>query len=83
MSKHFAQPHSTVLHDSQTMSNEELESAYNIEIDDDGTVWDPCESWTFDSVREWAQHIWRHEKEAAEYSAASQKHTRSAAHDDY
>lgn len=38
----------------QTMSTEEIEQEYGVEIDDDGSVWDACEGRSFGSLAEWA-----------------------------
>lgn len=38
----------------QTMSIEEIEQEYGIEIDEDGSVWDGCEGRSFSSLAEWA-----------------------------
>ena len=83
MSKHFAQSRRAFLHGIQLMSTAELEALYNIEIDDYGYVWDPCESWTFDSVREWANHMWEQEQGGDEHSSPPSKPNKAVAYDDY
>lgn len=41
----------------QTMSSEEIEQQYGIEIDKDGSVWDPLDRQSFPSVVSWAQYM--------------------------
>jgi hypothetical protein len=84
MSKHHMQ--STVLHDAHVMSVEQLMEEYGIEIDpDDGSVWDPFEYKSFDTVHEWAAYTQQmDEEEADEYQASSSKHTKTSRYsDDY
>lgn len=38
----------------QTMSSEEVEQYYGVEINEDGTVFDVCEGKVFDTLVEWA-----------------------------
>lgn len=45
-----------VLHDVQTMSDDELEINYSIEIDEDGSVYDTLEGKEFDSLTSWAMY---------------------------
>lgn len=65
MSKHFVQ-HCTVMHDIETMSLDDLEFEYNIEVDADGFVWDLLEAREFVSLREWATFIQDREEEEPE-----------------
>lgn len=39
------------------MTEEELSEFYDIEIDEDGSVWDRCEGKAFDNLQEWAIFI--------------------------
>lgn len=55
MSKHYiSRAPDSVVRVIQTMSLEEIEQEYGIEIDDTGAVWDGCEGRTFDTLAEWA-----------------------------
>lgn len=64
MSKSHTHALCRVMHDVQTMSIEELEEQYGIEVDrDDGTVWDPCEYKSFDDIHEWATYMQQLEQE--------------------
>jgi hypothetical protein len=45
------------MHDIDCMSLDELEEQYDIEVDDDGYVWDNLEGQGFDSLREWGRFI--------------------------
>lgn len=53
MSKHSSACVS-VVHDTMILTAEQLEDKYGIEIDDDGSVWDPYEGKQFDNVQKWA-----------------------------
>lgn len=57
MSKHHVHAHHGVMHDVQFMEIEDLEQQYDIEVYEDGTVWDRCEDRTFDSLDAWARFI--------------------------
>lgn len=52
----------------QTMSTDEIEREYGIEIDEDGSVWDACEGRSFGSLAEWA--LFMDECEEAAFEAA-------------
>ena len=72
MSKKTAHVHSSVLHDSVTMSIEELEQTYNIEVLDDDSVYDQTEGRTFPSIHDWALYIAEQERldEADNFSSS-------------
>lgn len=55
MSKHM-QHHTNVMHDVLSMSSEELQDLYGIEIQEDGVVWDPLEGKSFETVHLWAAY---------------------------
>lgn len=64
MTKNQPHIHCRVLHDVATMSLEELEDQYDIEIDpDDGTVWDKFEFKSFPDIHHWAEYINQIERE--------------------
>ena len=50
------QSYSRVLVDIRTMTHEELEECYGIDIDDDGTVWDELEGIEHDDLLAWAYY---------------------------
>ena len=56
--------HNSILFDVQTMTQEELEETYYIEIDDDGRVYDPCEMREFESLALWAVSVEQQEQTA-------------------
>lgn len=83
MSKHYTS-HATdsVVRVIQTMSLEEIEQEYGIEIDEDGSVWDGCEGRNFDTLAEWA--LFMDECEAAALEASMCKgNVRYGFEDDY
>lgn len=43
-----------VLHDIRTLSLDQLEERYDIEVDEEGGVWDSLESRMFADLQEWA-----------------------------
>ena len=57
MSRHVSHSHTRVLNDVRTLPNEELATLYGIEINEDGTVYDPTENRTFDDLNDWATYI--------------------------
>lgn len=57
MGKHSMQSMSRVMHDIQRMTLDQLEEHYDIEIDDDGAVWDNCEGKLFPSLTEWGRSV--------------------------
>jgi hypothetical protein len=64
MSKHgVGHSHKSVVFDVHTKTHEELEELYGIEIDDDGTVYDPCEMREYDSLSDWAISVEQAEQE--------------------
>ncbi len=54
--RNYSQTHGAV-GDIQRLSHEELEQLYNIEIDEDGSVFDQTLNSSFETLEEWAQHI--------------------------
>jgi hypothetical protein len=44
------------LHDIRVLTTNEIINLYGIEIDDDGSVWDPIENWGFNDLRSWAEY---------------------------
>jgi hypothetical protein len=65
MSKHnVGHAHTSVVFDIQTKTVEELEQIYDIEIGEDGSVYDPCEMREFDSLAAWAMDLEQLEKMA-------------------
>lgn len=59
---HCSSTPTQVLHDIQIYSSEQLIELYGIEINEDGTVFDPAENKTFATIIEWA--TWIDEQEA-------------------
>lgn len=59
MSRHFSQ----VLFDIENMSTEQLIDKYGIEINDDGSVYDPTIMSEFDNIDEWATYLLNDEEE--------------------
>jgi hypothetical protein len=58
MSKHNVHvPQFNVLHDIETMTNEELQDTYDLEIDADGYVWDNLENQEFDNINDWGVYM--------------------------
>lgn len=53
MSKHGP----SVVFDIQTKSLEEIQDLYGIQIDEDGSVYDPLEMEEFESLAVWATHM--------------------------
>lgn len=73
-----------IVHDIQTMTTDELEEQYGIEVDkDDGTVWDPCEYKSFDDIHEWAAFMQEMEEEDAASAASFVKTGKHRYDDDY
>ncbi len=67
MSKHVTHSHCRVLHDVATLSIEELENEYSIEVDpDDLSVWDRFEGRTFPDIHHWAEYINLRDREEIE-----------------
>lgn len=58
MSKHIhhavAHDAQHILHDIETLSHDEVESVYGIQLQEDGTVFDPMYNMKFSSVSDWA-----------------------------
>lgn len=52
--KHYAPQVRGVMHDIQVMSYDEIQDYYGIEIDNDGSIWDPLEGKSFKDIHEWA-----------------------------
>jgi hypothetical protein len=46
--------HTSVVFDVQTKTHDELEELYDIEIHEDGSVYDHCESQEYPSLMKWA-----------------------------
>lgn len=46
---------STIQHDIQFLSKEEIETTYGIQINDDGTVYDSAYDKTFANIGEWIE----------------------------
>lgn len=58
MSKHHVSPiKAQVFHDIECMSDVELEEQYDIEIYDDGVVYDTFADEEFESIDVWGQYI--------------------------
>jgi len=58
MSKHHvSDTHSRVLNDVRRLSHEQLVELYGIDIDNDGSVFDPTENQQFDTLEDWARFI--------------------------
>lgn len=57
MTKHYVHHQRSVMHDIECMSVEELEQQYDIEVDEDGYVWDYCEGKEFTTLHEWGVFI--------------------------
>lgn len=76
MSKHsVGHAHTSVVFDIQTKSVEELEQLYDIEIGEDGSVYDPCEMREFESLAAWAIDLEQQEKTAGRsFEKRSGKH---------
>lgn len=71
MSKHYVSVTCQVIHDVQTMTSDQLEEQYGIEIDpSDGTVWDPCEYKEFDGVQQWAAFMQELEEDVTPLSSS-------------
>jgi len=84
MGKHVTHSHCRVLHDVNTMTVEELEEEYSIEVDSDtGEVWDSFEGKTFPDVHHWAEFINLREREDAEMETGLIKTSRQRISDDY
>lgn len=64
----------------KTMSTEEIEVQYGIEISEDGSVWDPLDLKQFHSLTEWALYL--DEVEQQELEAASYRGNCKYAFDD-
>ena len=43
-----------IIHDIQTLSKEELENLYGIQINEDGSVFDPVTNKSYDTIQLWA-----------------------------
>lgn len=43
--------------DIETLSNQQLQQQYNIEINEDQTVWDCTEMKQFDNIQHWGQYM--------------------------
>lgn len=64
MSKHHVSPlKAQVFHDIECMSDIELEENYDIEIYEDGVVWDCLAEREFETIDQWGQFIADQEKE--------------------
>lgn len=67
MSKfHVSHSPESVVRAIQTMSIEEVEQQFGIEVDEDGSVWDACEGRSFDTLKEWALYMDECEEQAYE-----------------
>lgn len=44
------------LHDINVLTNDQLQHQYGIDIQENGSVWDPIEYKRFDSIIEWARY---------------------------
>lgn len=53
-----------VMHDVVLMTIEQLQEQYDIQVEEDGTVWDNCEGKEFATLQDWALYI---EEVSAEY----------------
>jgi hypothetical protein len=76
MSKHgVVHAQTSVVFDAQMKTSAELEELYGIEIDGDGTVYDPCEMKEFESVTAWAAYMDQVERETSNmYEPKGGKH---------
>lgn len=66
----------------KTMTLEEIEAEYGVQIDEDGSVWDPLDMKEFHTLAEWALYmdeIEEQEMEASMYRG----HSKYAFDDDY
>lgn len=64
MSKHHvSHVKAQVFHDIECMSDTELEESYDIEIYEDGVVWDNLADEEFESITAWGQFIADQEEE--------------------
>lgn len=64
MSKHHVSNlKAQVFHDIECMSDEELEQYYDIEIYEDGVIYDAVADEEFESIDVWGQHIADQEEE--------------------
>ena len=57
MSKHFVHNACSIMQDIHDMTFDELEQKYEVEIDDDGSVWDSYEQRIFSDVHTWASYV--------------------------
>lgn len=57
MSKYSSAAPTSAVFDIQTKSLEDIIDAYGIEVDDDGTVYDPCEMKEFPTLAAWAAYM--------------------------
>lgn len=83
MSNRYVHAYSRVMHDIQSMSTEELEQSYGIDIAEDGSVWDVCEMKTYETITMWATAMNELEREDAAYVPASSRSSKSRYQDDY
>ena len=59
--------HSTFEFDIQVRTEEELHEMYGIDIQEDGSVYDPCEDKHFDSLAAWADYMERVNDDTASF----------------
>jgi hypothetical protein len=82
MSRHHQRGQHRVMFDVRTMTVEELEEQYGLEVDpDDGSVWDTLEMKSFDDLNEWA--VFASNREDEENSSFSKVGSRYAYDDEY
>lgn len=55
-----------VLHDIRTLTIDQLEERYDIEVDEEGGVWDSLEGRQFDDLHEWAVFFAEREEQDSE-----------------
>lgn len=83
MSKyHVSHSPQSVVRVIKTMTLEEIEAQYGVQIDEDGSVWDPLDMREFHTVTEWALYmdeVNEQEMEASMYKG----HSRYAFDDEY
>lgn len=81
MSKyHVSHSPESVVRAIQTMSVDDIEQQFGVEIEENGTVWDACEGRSFATLKEWA--LYMDECEAAAFEAVMCKGNVRYAFDD-
>lgn len=80
---HRSHQESQVLDDITSMSNDELEDLYGIEIGEDGSVFDTAEFKEFDTLADWAAFVVEQEQEDNYSSFTKIKSNRYFDDDDY